>query len=86
MEVAAALKASPLFKDFTDVGIQIFAVSSFEHGGKRLGVNVSVGFAPFPLACDGTPLSWERAVNLVDMALYLAKSGGRNRVVRYTPD
>ena len=25
MEVAAALKASPLFKDFTDVGIQIFA-------------------------------------------------------------
>ncbi|PTL85868.1 Crp/Fnr family transcriptional regulator [Vitiosangium sp. GDMCC 1.1324] len=25
MEVSAALKASPLFKDFTDVGIQIFA-------------------------------------------------------------
>lgn len=25
MEVAAALKACPLFKDFTDVGIQIFA-------------------------------------------------------------
>lgn len=42
-------------------------------------VNVSVGFAPFPLAPGGTPLPWERAVNLVDMALYLAKAHGRNR-------
>ena len=42
-------------------------------------VNVSVGFAPFPLAPGGEPLPWERAVNLVDMALYLAKAHGRNR-------
>lgn len=42
-------------------------------------VNVSVGFAPFPLAPGGAPLPWERAVNLVDMALYLAKAHGRNR-------
>jgi diguanylate cyclase (GGDEF)-like protein len=42
-------------------------------------VNVSVGFAPFPLAPGGTPMPWERAVNLVDMALYLAKAHGRNR-------
>jgi len=42
-------------------------------------VNVSVGFAPFPLAPGGLPLPWERAVNLVDMALYLAKAHGRNR-------
>ncbi|MGW8394158.1 diguanylate cyclase [Pseudoduganella sp. HUAS MS19] len=42
-------------------------------------VNVSVGFAPFPLAPGGVPLPWERAVNLVDMALYLAKAHGRNR-------
>jgi diguanylate cyclase (GGDEF)-like protein len=49
------------------------------HGGRTLQVNVSVGFAPFPLAPGGTPLSWERAVNLVDMALYMAKSHGRNR-------
>lgn len=49
------------------------------HGGKTLQVNVSVGFAPYPLAPAGTPLSWERAVNLVDMALYMAKSHGRNR-------
>ncbi|MBA5607912.1 diguanylate cyclase [Duganella sp. FT3S] len=45
----------------------------------HIQVNVSVGFAPFPLFPDERPLSWERAVNLVDMALYLAKAHGRNR-------
>ena len=40
---------------------------------------MSIGFAPFPLAPGGQPLSWERAVNLVDMALYMAKGHGRNR-------
>lgn len=49
------------------------------HGGQTLGVNVSIGFAPFPLSCGGAVLPWERAVNLVDMALYLAKAHGRNR-------
>lgn len=49
------------------------------HGGQSLGVNVSIGFAPFPLSCGGMVLPWERAVNLVDMALYLAKAHGRNR-------
>ncbi|QOY93783.1 GGDEF domain-containing protein [Massilia sp. UMI-21] len=49
------------------------------HGGQVLTVNVSIGFAPFPLACGGLVLPWERAVNMVDMALYLAKSHGRNR-------
>ena len=47
--------------------------------GCRVSVNVSIGFAPFPLAPGGQPLPWERAVNLVDMALYLAKAHGRNR-------
>ncbi|MCC2971054.1 diguanylate cyclase domain-containing protein [Massilia sp. IC2-476] len=49
------------------------------HGGHSLGVNVSIGFAPFPLACGALVLPWERAVNIVDMALYLAKAHGRNR-------
>lgn len=49
------------------------------HGGHALHVNVSIGFAPFPLCCGGQVLPWERAVNLVDMALYLAKAHGRNR-------
>ena len=45
----------------------------------QITVNVSVGFAPFPLIPADAPLPWERAVNLVDMALYLAKAHGRNR-------
>ena len=44
-----------------------------------ISVHVSVGFAPFPLVAGDTPLPWERVVNLIDMALYLAKSHGRNR-------
>jgi diguanylate cyclase (GGDEF)-like protein len=52
-----------------------------EYQGTTLSVNVSIGFAPFPLgqAPDAGPMSWERAVNIVDMALYLAKGHGRNR-------
>ena len=52
---------------------------SAQHQGQSISANVSIGFAPFPLAPDGAPLPWERAVNLIDMALYLAKSHGRNR-------
>jgi diguanylate cyclase (GGDEF)-like protein len=47
--------------------------------GTEISVNVSVGYAPFPLMPGLDALSWERAVNLVDMALYLAKAHGRNR-------
>jgi len=52
---------------------------TIEYQGTTLSVNVSIGFAPFPLAPGGKTMSWERAVNLVDMALYLAKGHGRNR-------
>lgn len=51
-----------------------------DYQGKSMSANVSIGFAPFPIAPPGqAPLTWERAVNLVDMALYLAKGHGRNR-------
>ncbi|MDB5960903.1 MAG: hypothetical protein JWP59_2197, partial [Massilia sp.] len=52
---------------------------SVDHQGTRISVNVSIGFAPFPLSPGEQPLPWERAVNLVDMALYMAKGHGRNR-------
>ena len=52
---------------------------SIDYQGIPLSVNVSIGFAPFPLAPGAASLSWERAVNIVDMALYLAKGHGRNR-------
>ena len=58
------------------LGISTQGVSYHEH---QIVVNVSVGFAPFPLTPAGLPLPWERVVNLADMALYLAKEHGRNR-------
>ncbi len=53
--------------------------TSVEFQGTTLSVNVSIGFAPYPLAPGGKALPWERAVNLVDVALYMAKGHGRNR-------
>ena len=48
-------------------------------GGGLLRVTVSVGYACFPLPPAQLPLALERAINLVDMALYTAKNQGRNR-------
>ncbi|MGK5079520.1 diguanylate cyclase [Janthinobacterium sp. HLX7-2] len=55
------------------------AAQAIDYQGKTIKVQVSVGFAPYPLAPLGQPLNWERSVNLIDMALYLAKAHGRNR-------
>jgi predicted signal transduction protein with EAL and GGDEF domain len=48
-------------------------------GETALRVTVSMGHAVFPLAPHPLPLSPEQALNLVDMALYTAKSLGRHR-------
>ncbi|MET0859295.1 MAG: tetratricopeptide repeat-containing diguanylate cyclase, partial [Telluria sp.] len=55
------------------------SAQTIEYQGRKISVNVSIGFAPFPLSPGEHPLPWERAVNLVDMALYMAKGHGRNR-------
>lgn len=55
------------------------SASSIDYQGATLSVQVSIGFAPFPLADGAAAMSWERTVNIVDMALYLAKDHGRNR-------
>jgi diguanylate cyclase (GGDEF)-like protein len=59
--------------------LQGISAQRINYQGNEIAVNVSIGFAPFPLVPLDAPLPWERAVNLVDMALYLAKAHGRNR-------
>jgi diguanylate cyclase (GGDEF)-like protein len=44
----------------------------------RIQVTASIGYAPMPLPPEDIHLPWERAVGLVDMALYMAKLHGRN--------
>jgi diguanylate cyclase (GGDEF)-like protein len=48
-------------------------------GAQRITVTASIGFAVFPIEPARLPLSWERAIDLVDTAMYLAKAHGRNR-------
>ena len=48
-------------------------------GDKVIRSTVSIGYVPMPLPPSDMPLAWDRALGLVDMALYMAKVNGRNR-------
>ena len=48
-------------------------------GREQILVTASIGFATFPLLPQRRALAWERAIDLVDTAMYLAKAHGRNR-------
>lgn len=59
-------------------------VEAFEFllpNGNTLHTTCSIGCAPFPFsALDPAGLSWEGTLNLADVALYRAKTSGRNQV------
>jgi diguanylate cyclase (GGDEF)-like protein len=57
------------------------AAHGVRYQGHTIHVSASLGYAALPTLLDGVAMEWERTVNLIDMALYLAKSGGRNRAV-----
>ena len=47
--------------------------------GQSIPLTTSIGYLAQPLPPDGIELSWREAFDLADMALYIAKSQGRNR-------
>ena len=59
--------------------LDVIGGTPFEHQGQAVSTTVSIGYATFPIEPSLLAVSWERAINLVDTALYLAKAHGRNR-------
>jgi len=55
------------------------ASTPITYGSQGISITASIGYAEFPLSESHYWIDWERAVNLVDMALYSAKADGRNR-------
>ncbi len=48
-------------------------------GDLDIRVTASIGFVSLPVPPHGLRLSWERAIDLVDTVMYLAKAHGRNK-------
>ena len=46
--------------------------------GRPVPVSASIGYSQFPLPGADVPVDWERAISLVDTAMYLSKAHGRN--------
>ena len=53
--------------------------TAFGIGAQRITVTASIGFASFPIGPARLRVAWEAAVELVDNAMYLAKTHGRDR-------
>ncbi len=77
---APQLEASAL-QSFAERLLRAVAGTPVACQDTQLRVTASIGLAHFPITPHRHPVGWERAVNFVDMALYTAKSLGRNRAV-----
>jgi diguanylate cyclase (GGDEF)-like protein len=59
--------------------LDVVGATPVTYEGRVMPVTASIGYATFPIEPTLLAVSWERAINLVDTALYLAKAHGRNR-------
>lgn len=59
--------------------LDLIGGSPVAYDGRDIIVTASIGFASLPLAPHGLKLDWERAIDLVDTVMYLAKGHGRNK-------
>ena len=59
--------------------LDVVGSTPVQHAGRAIHATVSIGYATFPIEPTLLAVSWERAINLVDTAMYLAKAHGRNR-------
>jgi len=59
--------------------LDLIAQPAMHHGSLRVPVTASIGFGSFPLAPNELAVDWERAIDLVDTVMYMAKAHGRNR-------
>jgi diguanylate cyclase (GGDEF)-like protein len=81
-EFVALLSETPA-KGAMEVSTRIkdaVAACKLEHGGRTVSISVSIGVATFPE--DGQTI--DALLGRADRAMYLAKQGGRNGVVKFT--
>ena len=59
--------------------LDLIGGKSVPYEGRGIHVTASIGFVSLPVPPHGLRLSWERAIDLVDTVMYLAKAHGRNK-------
>jgi diguanylate cyclase (GGDEF)-like protein len=77
--VWATLRPADRIHDISGRLLDAVGSTRFVVDGQAIQLTTSIGYLAQPLPPDGLELSWREAFDLADMALYLAKSRGRNR-------
>ena len=71
--------------ELTERVLNIIAETPIEFAGQMIPVSATAGFISLPFAdVSEAELSWEKALQIADMALYIGKVHGRNRAYGIT--